>query len=89
MSILKLDKVTKRFGGLVAVDNVSMEIQQGEILGLIGPNGAGKTTLTNLISGVHMVSEGKLYSTASISLFFQHTKDATLGSQGLFRLLDR
>jgi branched-chain amino acid transport system ATP-binding protein len=42
MSILKVDRVTKRFGGLVAVNDVTMEIQKGEILGLIGPNGAVK-----------------------------------------------
>lgn len=59
-SILKLQNVTKHFGGLVAVNNVSFEIEKGEILGLIGPNGAGKTTLTNLISGIHWVNEGKI-----------------------------
>jgi branched-chain amino acid transport system ATP-binding protein len=49
--LLKLDGVTKRFGGLTAVNNVNMTIDEGEIVGLIGPNGAGKTTLMNLISG--------------------------------------
>ncbi len=61
MSIIKVENVTKRFGGLVAVDDVSMEIKKGEILGLIGPNGAGKTTLTNLISGIHRANEGKVF----------------------------
>jgi branched-chain amino acid transport system ATP-binding protein len=56
--ILQLDGVTKRFGGLVAVNKVSLEVQQGEIYGLIGPNGAGKTTLLNTIAGVYKPNEG-------------------------------
>ncbi len=50
MAILEVDGVTKRFGGLVAVDAVSFSVEKGEILGIIGPNGAGKTTLFGLIS---------------------------------------
>jgi branched-chain amino acid transport system ATP-binding protein len=60
MSLLTIKNVTKRFGGLTAVDNVSMEINEGEIVGLIGPNGAGKTTLMNLISGTFNPEEGKI-----------------------------
>jgi len=52
--------VTKRFGGLVAVSDVSFQQREGEILGLIGPNGAGKTTLINLISGTHEPTAGEL-----------------------------
>ena len=51
MSILKLVDVTKSFGGLKAVHNLSLEVNEGDILGLIGPNGAGKTTVFNLITG--------------------------------------
>ena len=51
-AILTLDEVTRRFGGLTAVDGVSFAIQRGAITGLIGPNGSGKTTLFGLISGV-------------------------------------
>lgn len=59
--ILRLEKVTKRFGGLVALDEVSLEIQDGQLFGLIGPNGAGKSTLVNVTSGVYTVSEGKIW----------------------------
>ncbi|MGD9898257.1 MAG: ABC transporter ATP-binding protein [Calditrichaceae bacterium] len=60
MSILTLDSVTKSFGGLMAVDHVSLEVQEGEIFGLIGPNGSGKTTLFNLINQYFPVSSGKI-----------------------------
>lgn len=59
--ILRVEGVTKRFGGLVAVNNVSFTVSEGEILGIIGPNGAGKTTLFNLISGVYIPDEGEIY----------------------------
>ncbi|MGJ8455746.1 ABC transporter ATP-binding protein [Pseudothermotoga sp. U03pept] len=60
MPILKLDGVVKRFGGLIAVNNVSMELEQGELAGLIGPNGAGKTTVFNVITGVYRADAGKI-----------------------------
>ena len=56
--MLEVDQVTRRFGGLTAVDSVSTHIAAGELVGLIGPNGAGKTTLFNLISGVTPPSSG-------------------------------
>ena len=59
-SILKLNNVSKAFGGIKAVTNVSFSIKEGEIVGLIGPNGAGKTTLVNLITGVHKLSTGNM-----------------------------
>ncbi|HMN73010.1 MAG TPA: ABC transporter ATP-binding protein [Rhodoblastus sp.] len=58
MAILEVDGVSKRFGGLVAVDSVSFSVEKGEILGIIGPNGAGKTTLFGLVSGFIPPSSG-------------------------------
>lgn len=59
MALLKVDQLTKSFGGLVAVSQVSFEIREGQIVGLIGPNGAGKTTVFNLISGLLDPSHGR------------------------------
>ena len=59
-SVLTLKHVTKRFGGLTAVGDVSFSIQEGEIYCLIGPNGAGKTTIFNLITGVYTITEGEI-----------------------------
>jgi branched-chain amino acid transport system ATP-binding protein len=60
MPILKVQKLTKSFGGLTAVSNVNMELEKGELVGLIGPNGAGKTTLFNLLTGVYTPSSGTI-----------------------------
>jgi len=57
---LVLENVTKRFGGLTAVDRLDMEVCQGQIYGLIGPNGAGKTTVFNCITGIHPCEEGRI-----------------------------
>ena len=59
--ILELKNVTKRFGGIVADHDISLEIKQGEIVGLVGPNGCGKTTLFNCITGSFPPSEGHIY----------------------------
>ncbi len=61
MSLLRLENITKRFGGLVAVDDVSLEIEEGELIAIVGPNGAGKTTLFNVISGVFLPEEGRVF----------------------------
>ncbi|MDD4882389.1 MAG: ABC transporter ATP-binding protein [Gallionellaceae bacterium] len=58
--MLSVDKVSKRFGGLAALEDVSLSVGAGEIYGLIGPNGAGKTTLFNCMTGLYSVSEGAI-----------------------------
>ena len=60
LSLLQLDAVTKRFGGLTAVSRFSLTVGAGEIVGLIGPNGAGKTTVFHLLSGFHAPTEGAI-----------------------------
>lgn len=60
MAYLKVDGITKRFGGIVAVDKVSFEVNQGEIVSIIGPNGAGKTTVFNMLTGVYAIDEGEI-----------------------------
>jgi branched-chain amino acid transport system ATP-binding protein len=60
MALLSVQNVTKRFGGIVAVDDVSLGVESGEIVGLIGPNGAGKTTLFNLVTGIYRPDSGEL-----------------------------
>ncbi|MDQ6694541.1 MAG: ABC transporter ATP-binding protein [Chloroflexota bacterium] len=59
-SILVVEGLTRQFGGLVAVNNVSLEVKRGEIYGLIGPNGAGKTTLINMLSGIVPLTSGRV-----------------------------
>ena len=59
--ILRLENVSRNFGGVRAVSNVSFSLKEGEIVALIGPNGAGKTTLVNMITGVHTPNLGKVF----------------------------
>jgi branched-chain amino acid transport system ATP-binding protein len=58
--MLRIENVSKRFGGLVALRNITLEIRKGELSGLIGPNGAGKTTLFNVVSGFLRPTEGRI-----------------------------
>jgi branched-chain amino acid transport system ATP-binding protein len=82
MSLLKLERLTKSFGGLVAVNDLDMSIEQGEIVGLIGPNGAGKTTVYNMISGAFRPTRGKvIFRDQVISGLAPHT----IVSKGLVR----
>jgi branched-chain amino acid transport system ATP-binding protein len=86
MPILNIKKLTKSFGGLMAVSNVNMTLEQGELVGLIGPNGAGKTTVFNLLTGIYAPTSG------SITLFkdgkekkLQGLKPYKICSSGLAR----
>jgi branched-chain amino acid transport system ATP-binding protein len=80
--LLSLQGITKRFGGLTAVDNVSFEVEEGQIVGLIGPNGAGKTTVFNLITGIYQPDAGSILF-QSQSLLKQYTHRIVL--QGIAR----
>jgi branched-chain amino acid transport system ATP-binding protein len=60
MPLLSVEQVTRRFGGIVAVDDVSLDVDEGEIVGLIGPNGAGKTTVFNLITRLYKPESGEI-----------------------------
>jgi branched-chain amino acid transport system ATP-binding protein len=60
MALLEIRNLTKRFGGLIANQNIDLDIHQNEVVGLIGPNGAGKTTFFNCISGVYKPEEGSI-----------------------------
>lgn len=60
MSLLTVERLTKNFGGLTAVSNVSLTIEENELVGLIGPNGAGKTTLFNVLTGVYTPTTGRV-----------------------------
>ena len=64
-TLLKVENVTKRFGGLVAVDNVSLDVDHRGIVGLVGPNGSGKTTLFNTILGLYRADGGDIYFNGS------------------------
>ena len=60
-NVLKLENVTMQFGGVVAVDNLNMDVNEGEIVALIGPNGAGKTTAFNVVTGVYQPTNGAVW----------------------------
>jgi branched-chain amino acid transport system ATP-binding protein len=80
--VLRLEGVTQRFGGLVAVRDVNLELPRSEIIGLIGPNGAGKTTLFNAVSGFFRPTEGRiLFDGQDVTGMAPHT----LARQGLVR----
>jgi len=84
---LELRNVTKRFGGVAALDGVSFSVARGEILGIIGPNGAGKTTLLNCVSGVHRPDSGDIrWQDASIAGMAPH-KVARLGIGRTFQVV--
>ena len=72
-ALLEVDDVTIRFGGLTALESVSFDIREGEILGLIGPNGAGKTTCFNVMTGVYQATSGQvLFDGAALAKLKRH-----------------
>ncbi|MDO4666466.1 MAG: ABC transporter ATP-binding protein [Streptococcus sp.] len=79
MALLDVKNLTKHFGGLTAVSDVTLELNEGELVGLIGPNGAGKTTLFNLLTGVYEPSEGTVTLDGNLLNGKTPYKIATLG----------
>ena len=77
--LLEVEKLTKAFGGLVAVDNVDFHVNEGEILGIIGPNGAGKSTLINQICGFYPPTSGKIVFKGQDITGWRANKVAALG----------
>ena len=86
MMILDTNEVTKRFGGLTAVNKISMEVEDGQIYGLIGPNGAGKTTFLNSIAGYFPPSSGKVNFLGIDSTGFSAEEMCRLGMARTFQI---
>ncbi len=87
MAILKTSGLTRQFGGLVALDNISIEVREKEIFGVIGPNGAGKSTFTNVIAGVYLPTSGKIeFKDRDISMVPPHVR-CHLGISRTFQLM--
>ena len=80
--MLAVNQITRRFGGLVAVNEVSFDVHNQEIFGLIGPNGAGKTTLFNLITGLIEPSSGQIFSQDQL---ISHLKPHQIAAKGIAR----
>ena len=86
MSILKVSKLTKSFGGLTAVSNVNIDIKSGELVGLIGPKGAGKTTVFNLLTGIYAPDSGNILLTKGDNeISLQGLKPYAICKSGLAR----
>jgi branched-chain amino acid transport system ATP-binding protein len=85
MAILDVRNVTKRFGGLVAVKNLSMQLEPGALYGLIGPNGAGKTTVFNLLTGVYSPDAGSIVLGAREVNGLKPSRIAKLGMSRTFQ----
>ncbi|GAF68559.1 unnamed protein product [marine sediment metagenome] len=88
MAILEIDNVTKNFGGLIALKNVSIALSRGEIRSLIGPNGAGKTTLFNVVTGTLKPDSGKISYKDKDLLSVAPSKIVTLGIGRTFQAVE-
>ena len=86
MNILETKGVTKRFGGLVAVNDVSLHVEEGEILGLIGPNGAGKTTFQNTVAGLDPPTSGEVFFLGEKVTGFSPQAMCSLGLSRTFQI---
>ena len=85
MALLEVTQLSRHFGGLAAVNNVDLKVEEGEILGLIGPNGAGKSTMLNLIDGTLKVSSGTIrFQGHNITRYPQHRR-ARMGIARVFQ----
>ncbi len=85
--ILEINNLTKKFGGLAALSNVSLELEEGKVLGLIGPNGAGKTTLFNCISGLLPISGGEIKINGKSAAGLKPHEIAKLGTARTFQIV--
>jgi branched-chain amino acid transport system ATP-binding protein len=85
MEVLRLEGVTVKFGGLVAVNNVDLHMNKGEILALIGPNGAGKTTLFNLLTGIYTPTSGSVIYKQQVVNKFRPYKRVEMGIARTFQ----
>jgi branched-chain amino acid transport system ATP-binding protein len=83
--ILAISHVSKRFGGLRALDDVSLEVRRGEIVGLIGPNGAGKTTLFSVLVGLHRIDHGAIHFAGAATRGLKAHRVAALGLTKTFQ----
>jgi branched-chain amino acid transport system ATP-binding protein len=86
MELLKVEKVSKHFGGLQALHEVSMSVEEGEIVSIIGPNGSGKTTLFNIITGVHRPTKGNVIYKGENITFTKTYKVISKGISRVFQL---
>ncbi|RNL64942.1 ABC transporter ATP-binding protein [Nocardioides marmoriginsengisoli] len=84
-ALLEVDNVTIRFGGLTALDSVTFDIREGEILGLIGPNGAGKTTCFNVMTGVYQATSGQVRFDGKVLTRLKRHKITKLGIARTFQ----
>lgn len=85
MTVLKVNNLSKSFGGVKAVSSVNMDIKEGEIIGLIGPNGAGKTTLFNLFTGIYNPTEGEVFYKFNKETTIKNMKPCEIAAAGVSR----
>ena len=88
MSFLKLKDVTLQFGGVTAVDNISFEVEEGEVFSLVGPNGAGKSTIFNILSRFYKPNNGEIIFDGKNLLEKQSHEVASLGIARTFQNIE-